>query len=296
MGPALFSPGAPGRFDETAVKDPSIVFHGGRWHLFYTARGQGRYSLGYASAETMEGLQGARRHPLPQLSSGQTPYAAAPQVFYFRPQRRWYLIYQTTEANYQPVFSTAKRVDQPSEWTRPRPLMVKRDAAKWIDFWVICDERFAYLFFTRDHKELYFARTRLERFPEGWGEPRRAFGPQHESAHVYQAAGTEKKYILLFETQEGDLRSFGLAEAGSLDGPWREVERRFAPGAGLSFTAERWTAEVSHGELIRSGYDERLEADARHFRFLIQGLPAGEHRGPYPELRWRLGVISAELP
>jgi predicted GH43/DUF377 family glycosyl hydrolase len=45
-GPVLFAPGERGTFDETAVKDPSIVYHEGRWHLFYTARGQGKYSLG----------------------------------------------------------------------------------------------------------------------------------------------------------------------------------------------------------------------------------------------------------
>lgn len=269
--------------------------HEGRWHLFYTARGQGRYSLGYAASETLEGLEGAPRRELAQLASGKTPYAAAPQVFYFRPQRKWYLIYQTTDANYQPVFATASRVDRPEEWTRPRALMEKKDAAKWIDFWVICDERFAYLFFTREQRELYSAKTPLARFPEGWDEPRRVFGPLHESAHIYRAAGAGKRYAMVYETREGDLRSYGLAEAESLEGPWIDRDRRFAAGGGLAFTGERWTEEVSHGELLRTGHDERLEADVADIRFLIQGLPAGAHTGPYPELRWRLGLIRATL-
>ena len=37
-GPVLLAAGAAGTFDEVAVKDPSLVHHGGPWHLFYTAR------------------------------------------------------------------------------------------------------------------------------------------------------------------------------------------------------------------------------------------------------------------
>lgn len=86
-GPPLFSPGPPGSFGETAVKDPSIVFAGGLWRLFYTARGGTRYSIGYAAAPSLEDLAAARRYPLPQLRGEKEDYAAAPQVFYFRPQK-----------------------------------------------------------------------------------------------------------------------------------------------------------------------------------------------------------------
>jgi hypothetical protein len=36
---SILDPGSKGSFDETAVKDLSIVFAGGKWHVFYTARG-----------------------------------------------------------------------------------------------------------------------------------------------------------------------------------------------------------------------------------------------------------------
>lgn len=50
LGPALLKPGPSGSFDETEVKDPSLVYHDGQWHVFYTARGRDRYSIGYLSA------------------------------------------------------------------------------------------------------------------------------------------------------------------------------------------------------------------------------------------------------
>lgn len=73
VNPPLLRPGPPGSFDEVSVKDPSIVFHGNRWHLFYTARSRAEYSLGYVSAERLEGLGGAERTRL-DLEG----YAAAP--------------------------------------------------------------------------------------------------------------------------------------------------------------------------------------------------------------------------
>jgi hypothetical protein len=38
-----------------------------------------------------------------------------------------------------------------------------------------------------------------------------------------------------------------------------------------------------------------MEADLRDLRMLIQGLAAGAHTGPYPELRWRLGLIRTRF-
>jgi len=278
-GPVLLAPGPPGSFDETAVKDPSIVFHNNAWHLFYTARGRGQYTLGHVTAPTLEKLNAApRRQIMPA-------YAAAPQVFYFRPQKKWYLIFQTTAANYQPVFSTSADL---AAWTAPQPLIDKRDTAKWIDFWVLCDSRNAYLYFTRDHRELYMATAPLKSFPIGWDEPRQVFSPLHESAHIYAATGPTPRFLLFFETQQNDRRAYGLAEAASPAGPFREVDRNFASRV----RQPAWTQEISHGELIRHGSDERLLIDPANLRFLIQGLPAKAHTGPYPELPWSLGIIT----
>lgn len=281
-GPVLLAPGPPGAFDETAVKDPSIVFHNNAWHVFYTARGRGEYTLGYVTAPALGQLKDAPRRQIAPATS------AAPQVFYFRPRKKWYLIYQTTAANYQPVFSTNADLANPTAWTAPQTLIDKRDAAKWIDFWVLCDSGRAYLYFTRDHRDLYMASTSLKDFPGGWDKPRQVFSPLHESAHVYAATGPTPRYLLLFETQQADIRSYGLAESSTPAGPFREVDRNFAS----KIRQPAWTQEISHGELIREGADERLLIDPNHLRFLIQGLPAGAHAGPYAELPWSLGLIT----
>ena len=289
----LLEPGPPGTFDETSVKDPSIVRQAGKWHLFYTARGRDQYSIGHVSALSLEELQRAGRRQLTQLRGAGSPYGAAPQVFYFTPQKRWYLIFQTTDSNYQPVFSNAETLDRPDAWSSPRPLADKREKAKWIDFWVICDAKLAYLFFTRDHRDLMVMTTRIEDFPKGFGGMRAVFSPLHEAAHVYRVRDEAESYLMIFELATNDRRSQGLATATSPAGPWKLVTNEFAAGAQLNFPrhGKAWTNEVSHGEFIRAGFDERLEIRRMNLEFLIQGMPSSEHKGDYPSLPWRLGLI-----
>jgi len=270
-------PGAAGSFDATAVKNPSIIYAEGQWHLFYTARGNGRYSLGYAAAPALEGLAKAARTQLSALNAGSETFAA-PQVFYFRPRREWFLIYQTAASNYQPVYATTKNIADPNSWSRPRDLVRKTDTAKWIDFWIICDDRNAYLFYTREHNEVVAMITTLAQFPNGFSEPKTVFQGVHEAVHIYREQG-EERYAMLFERREEDLsRTYGLAESKALLGPWRVTDSNFA--------------RASHGELIRRSADERLIADLHHPRFLIQELiPESKNRN-YPEQRWFLKLIE----
>ena len=298
VGPPILLPGPRGSFDETAVKDPSVVFFAGRWHVFYTARGKGQYATGYVSAPRLEELGRARRHELRTVRGTTDRYGCAPQVFYFAPQNKWYLIFQTRDAHYQPAFCTTTTIDQPQSWSNPLPLAAKADRAKWIDFWVICDESTAYLFFTRDHRDVCVLTTDIGKFPDGWKDRRRVFGPVHEAVHVYQAQGLGQ-YHMLYETLvpgTQKLRRFGLATAEHLMGPWKRVSDDFATRQQLVFPpgSLRWTDEVSHGELIRVGYDQQLVYDPQDTTFLIQGLLTDEHRGLYPGLRWKLGLLQKE--
>lgn len=84
--PILF-PGPKGSVDEFSVKDPSIVFFEGMWHLFFTARSETEYTTSYVSAKELTGLQSARRHEL-EMIRGKSRYGCAPQVFYFEPQNK----------------------------------------------------------------------------------------------------------------------------------------------------------------------------------------------------------------
>ncbi len=293
ISPPVFTAGPAHTFDETAVKDPSIVYYKNQWHLFYTARGQEKYQISYAAAPTLAKLNSAPRTLLSQLRGNSDSYAAAPQVFYFTPQNTWYLIYQTRDSNYQPVYSTTQTIENPASWATPKPLVSKKDTGKWIDFWVICDNTTAYLFYTRNQNDVYIQTTSLEKFPDGFGNPKKEYSNLEEAVHVYKAK-SKNEYHMIYELNVNQERSFGLATASSLAGPWKKVTDQYATGSQLRYPPDTdiWTEMVSHGEALRSGYDQRLEYDDRHPRWLIQGLFKNQNTGNYAERPWKLGIIE----
>src|SRR5262249_54902689 len=73
-----------------AIKDPSVVFFEGRWHLFCTIRSARRtHAIEYLSFAGWEEANRVKRHVLP-ITDG---YFCAPQVFWFAPAKTWYLVY-----------------------------------------------------------------------------------------------------------------------------------------------------------------------------------------------------------
>jgi arabinoxylan arabinofuranohydrolase len=290
----ILLPGPDGSFDHVAVKDPSIVFFADQWHLFYTARSEAEYTAGYVSAKELQGLQQAPRHELERIR-GKSRYGCAPQVFYFQPQGKWYLIYQTRDANYQPAFSTTATIARPETWTGPQPLIGKDARIKWIDFWVICDQERAYLFYTQAHQEVIVRSTALADFPRGWGEAEQAYTGVHEAVHVYKVIDQDE-FHMIYELNEGDVRSFGLARSTHPAGPWEKVTDRYATGDQLRYTGKAWTDMVSHGEVLRSGYDQRMEYEPCGCRWIVQGILSKDVAGPYPSLRWKLGVMTRIEP
>jgi hypothetical protein len=74
-----------------SVKDPTVVFHDGRWHLFCTIRSHQRtHQIEYLNFSDWKDADKAPRHVL-KLHEG---YFCAPQVFYFTPLKKWCLLYQ----------------------------------------------------------------------------------------------------------------------------------------------------------------------------------------------------------
>jgi len=293
VGRPVFGPGPRGSFDEVSVKDPSVVFFDGMWHVVYTARNNRTCTMGYVSANDLSGLQSAPRHELVAVRGG-TRYDCAPQIFYFELQQRWYLVFQNRDAFYQPVFSTTATIGRPESWSRPAALVRKDEPAKWIDFWVICDETKACLFYTREHRDVFVRTTTLEAFPRGWGEGRKVFSGVHEAVHVYKVKGRNEYHMIYELKDEAGRRSFGLATARERTGRWKKVTDAHATGEQLQFSdgQAKWTEMVSHGEAIRAGFDQRMEYEPNTCRWLIQGLMTRELDKPYVLLPWRLGVMS----
>lgn len=286
-----------------SVKDPSIVRHEDRWHLFCTVRGTRRsHAIVYLNFREWAEAGRAERKVL-ECHPG---YFCAPQVFYFRPQRQWYLICQASDKawtpEYQPAFSRTTEVASPSSWSRLEPMWDGAATAPkaWLDFWVICDEAKAHLFFTSLDGKMWRSETPLDRFPRGWSAPVLALeGDVFEASHTYRLRGVDQ-YLTLIEAQNGHgWRYYKAYLADRLSGPWRPLaadrDSAFASMRNVSQPAGRWTDVVSHGELLRAGVDERLEVEPGRLRFLIQGVLDADRAGKgYGQIPWRLGLLEAK--
>jgi hypothetical protein len=266
-----------------AIKDPTVVRYDGRWHVFATIRSRQRtHQIEYLNFSDWSEADKAQRHIL-AISDG---YFCAPQVFYFTPHKKWYLVYQANDPNrpvqLQPACSTTETLDDPQSWTPPRLLFDEHPTGvqAWIDFWVICDERAAH----------------LDKFPGGWSAPQVVLqGDIFEASHTYRLRGLDK-YLTLVEAQNGGRRYYKAFLADRLDGVWQPLaatrDKPFASPSNVRDAAEHWTDSFSHGELLRAGHDEKLEVDPARLEFLYQGVTDADMAGKaYGEIPWNLGLL-----
>jgi len=145
---------------------------------------------------------------------------------------------------------------------------------------------------------MWRAETSLADFPSGWSKPEVVLrGDIFEASHTYRLKGLEK-YLTVIEAQAGGRRYYKAYLADRLDGKWKPLaatrEKPFAAPGNVRFTAEKWTDSFSHGEMIRAGYDEKLEVDPAKLRFIFQGVLDKDKAGkPYGRIPWRLGLLEA---
>ena len=281
-----------------SIKDPTIVYDQGRWHMFCTVRRvTGKVDLEYLDfADWKE----ADQAPWRRLNLHDQYYCAA-QVFYFRPQKLWYLIYQIADKDHKPPFgpacSTTAMLADPKSWSKPRWLFPEgSEKRKWLDFWVICDREKAHLFYTSLDGRMWRCETSLADFPSGWSSPSVALqGDIFEASHTYRLRGMDK-YLTIVEAQADARRYYKAYLADRLEGPWHGLaDSRDKPFASIANVQQdkQWTTNISHGELIRTGIDETMEVDPAGLRFLFQGANDREYRdGPYGKIPWRLGILE----
>jgi endo-1,4-beta-xylanase len=289
-----------------AIKDPTVALFNGTWNVYATtADSAGNYNIAYLDFADWSQASAATQYHMDQ-TPGLSGYHCAPQLFYFTPQNKWYLIYQSGP----PTYSTSADPTKPSTWTRPanffasEPAIVMQNGGSigWIDFWVICDSTDCFLFFSDDNGHFYRSKTAIGSFPGGFDTPvivmqdptpSRIF----EASNVYKMKGTNK-YLLLIEAYDSGSagkRYFRSWTADALDGAWTTLQAEyatpFASAKNVTFSGAAWTADISHGEMLRDGYDETLEIDTCNLRYLYQGK-APSASGNYNQLPWKLGLLT----
>lgn len=288
-----------------AVKDPSVVRHDSKWHLFCTLRkekqGDGRIRIGYLSFTDWANAKDAHWSVLTLTND----YHGAPQVFYFEPHETWYLIYQATDPSrglaYGPCYSTNADIGDSAGWTLPKPLYVPKPGSKaGLDYWVICDDEKAHLFFTSLNGQMWRAETSLASFPgSGWTDPAVVLQADiFEASHTYRVRGMDK-FITFVEAQDKKRRYFKAFIADRLDGKWEPIaatrDLPMVSPMNVANQEKSWATSYSHGEFIRTGKNQLLEVDLDGLQLLFQGADDREYqRSGYGDIPWRLGILTMQ--
>ncbi|MEN8202673.1 MAG: non-reducing end alpha-L-arabinofuranosidase family hydrolase [Bacteroidota bacterium] len=317
--------------DNVAVKDPSIVFYDGNYHLFYTAKSvtfrgeEPQYSIAcaYASAPTLDRLNGAERYCIDSIAGR---VVIAPQIFCFEPQQLWYLIAHTSVRDgdlsvIKPIYMTNKDISDVSGWTKAKVIPTgKRDNTFWIDFWMICDDRMAYMFYGDQKGSVLRLESPLDKFPEGFAssEPEIALTESgdspmpwrmFEAVHIYHVKSDDKYLALLegayqnpavhYQIDSRNRFILGMV-ADSLNGAWRRIEAAedqfLADANNLSYRDGSKTpfTQVSHPELIRSGCNQKMEIEDYKLRLFFQSFDGTQIPDTYNynELPWKLMLMK----
>lgn len=285
-GKVAFSNGATGAFDALAVKDPSIVYANGLYHLFYTGRdkgAEGSWRTGYTTANSLENLANSDdRTLLTSLNGGS--YFCAPQILWFEPQKKWYLIYQSGKGA---TFSTNTTIGEKQNWTAGESM----GFSDGIDFWVVSDSKDSvYCFYSAQDGSRTIKRrsTSIHNFPYGWKYYDVVATETFEAVHVYKNKANNKYYMIVEDIQ----RHFELWEANHPGGKFTKLAEKWASEDRLMLQDNPWTDQISHGEIIRSGVDEKMEIeDINSCQILIQGVNRGDY-GDYGNIPYRLGIIK----
>jgi hypothetical protein len=285
-----------------ALKDPSVVFVNGRYHLFASTASSAGYNLVYMNFTDWSQAGSATHHYLDQSAIG-TGYRAAPQVFFFAPQNLWYLIFQNGNAAY----STNPDISNPNGWSAPRnfypsmPDIIRQNIGSgfWVDMWVICDNANCYLFSSDDNGHLYRSQTTRANFPNGMTNTVIAMQDSRnllfEASNVYRLQGSNL-YLLLIEAIGSDGRRwFRSWTSSSITGAWTQhtasESNPFARSNNVTFSGTAWTRDISHGEMIRASNDQTLTISTCNMRYVYQGLNPSAG-GDYNSLPWRLGLLT----
>ncbi len=291
------------QYPEVAIKDPTVVYYGGRWHVFATqAKGNG-WGLEYRSFTDWSNAGSANPYFLDSTRIG-AGYRAAPFVFFHTPSQLWYLVFQNGNAAY----STNPDINNPGGWSAVKtfyssvPSNIQtdiRNGANWLDFAVACDTVNCHLYSAGDNGKIYRSQTTLANFPNGFGSTVTMLQDSNrnllfEAPQVYKVRETGQ-YLMIVEAIGSSGRYFRSFTSSSLSGPWTTLaateSNPFAGDANVSFPTGKWSQGISHGEILRTGYDQNLEISACNMRMLYQGLAPGAS-GSYDRLPYRLGLLT----
>ncbi len=299
----LISPKSDSTHNMIAVKDPSTVYYNGQYIVYASSvNSAGNYGMEYLHFTNWSTAGAATPYFMDSNSNIGSGYHTAPQVFYFAPQNKWYLIFQSG----QPQYSTNSDPTQPQNWTAPKNFFASQPSSvsNWIDFWIISDSSNVYLFFCGDNGNFYRSSTTLANFPNGFNTPVIVYTDSEfnlfEADNVYTVENTGT-YLANVECIGSDgHRFFRALTATTLGGTWTplgntaNLNTPFLGSHNVTFNSgvTNWTLDFSSGGAVIDGYDSTDSINLNNLTFLYQGDVSNSDS--YNLIPWQLALVSSK--
>lgn len=277
-----------------SLKDFTALFHDGQYIVYMTNHDTGT-TWGAAMFTFSDWAEAATATQQPMNRT-----SVAPTMFYFAPKDVWVLAYQWGRTSFS--YATSSDPTSPSSWSSEQNLYnyngsLPNSGTGPIDQHVICDDTDCYLFFNGDNGEIYRSSMPIDDFPGTFGPHEtimsRSTNELFEAVAVYSIKGSDQ-YLMLMESIGTNGRYFSAFTATDLGGQWTDLKTResdpFAGRSNVTFEGNAWTADISHGDLVRYNPDQTMEIDPCRLELLYQGRDPGVNP-EYGLLPYRPGLL-----
>ncbi|MBK9576466.1 MAG: hypothetical protein IPK50_01145 [Fibrobacterota bacterium] len=272
-----------------SIKDFTHVFYNGMHYVHMTY-----YTTGWNAATIAPFANWADANAAKQTSSNT---GVAPELMYFTPKKTWINSKQWCGgASF--CWMEATDLNKPSSFALKGNLLTETitdDKKAPIDHTLICDDNKCYIFYADDNGRIYSGSMPKANFPGTFTGTKKILQDTQsrlfEAVQVYKIKG-QKLYLMIVECMSPRyFRAFTATDLGGTWTPLANATTQAVPFAGKNNVTGGWSDDISHGDLVRSTYDEYREVDPCNLQLIYQGYKP-PFSGDYGKIPYQLGLLT----
>jgi hypothetical protein len=274
-----------------SIKDFTHVVYNGMHYVHMT-----HYTTTWQSSTMAPFANWADADAAKQTSSST---GVAPELMYYTPKKVWINSKQWCSGG-SFCWMEATDITKPSTFALKGNLLTETitdDKMSPIDHTLICDDDKCYIFYADDNGRIYSGSMPKANFPGTFTGTKKILQDTKtrlfEAVQVYKLKG-QKKYLMIVECAW--TRYFRAFTATDLGGTWTSLvgaDTEAKPFAGKNNVTGGWSNDISHGDIVRSTYDEYREIDPCNLQMVYQGYKS-PFSGDYGMIPYQMGLLTLQ--